>query len=176
MNLSQNFRLAEFTESDTAIRLGIDNEPRSDVIIELTKLAEVLELIRAALNDAVPGTFIAVTSGYRCEALERVITEKDFRAWCGRRTYDVTEVAWKEYFARKAHPKGHGVDWKAPKFGTPLEIVRFISTRPEIMRHIDQIIMEGNWVHVGISDNPRHMVMSATFKDGTPVYTTGIEK
>ena len=175
MQLTQHFKLSEFTESDTALRLGIDNEPNNEVVGQLIRLAAVMEMVHTAFNYAVPGTFISVSSGYRCEKLERVITQKDYAAWCLRHNYQENDESWARYFENKAHPKGHGCDWRAPKFGAPREIVKFISAKPEIMQHIDQIIMEGTWVHIGISDNPRHMVMSASFKDGTPTYSNGVE-
>jgi len=180
MRLSANFRLSEFTASDTAVRMGIDNEPSEAEIAELVKLADVMELVRAELNSVVPGTRINVTSGYRCEKLERVLTKKDYAAWCLRRKVEQTPESWQVYFDRKAHPKGHGCDFGAPVFGDPLSIVRLIANRPHIMQHIDQIIVEGvtkssyGWVHIGISYNPRHQVMTAEFKDGTPIYTQGI--
>lgn len=180
MKLSAHFSLSEFVASDTAVRMGIDNTPESVVVAELFKLAEVMEMVRAELNSVVPGTYISVTSGYRCEKLEREVTKKDYTSWCLRRKVKQTPETWQVYFDHKSHPKGDGCDFGAPVFGDPLAIVRLIANRPHIMRHIDQIIVEGvtqnsyGWVHIGISDNPRHQVMSAEFKDGTPIYTQGI--
>ncbi|MFA6904316.1 MAG: D-Ala-D-Ala carboxypeptidase family metallohydrolase [Gallionellaceae bacterium] len=180
MKLSAHFSLSEFIASDTAVRMGIDNTPDDGEITELFKLAEVMELVRAELNSVVPETRINVTSGYRCEKLERVLTKKDYSAWCVRRKVKQTPETWDVYFKRKAHPKGHGCDFGAPVFGDPLSIVRLIANRPHIMQRIDQIIVEGvtkdsyGWVHIGISDEPRHMVMTAEFKDGTPTYTQGV--
>lgn len=180
MKLSAHFSLSEFIASDTATRMGIDNAPDSVVVAELFKLAEVMELVRAELNSVVTGTDIIVTSGYRCEKLERVLTKKDYAAWCLRRKFAQNQATWKVYFDSKAHPEGHGCDFGAPAFGNPLSIVRLIANRPHIMQFIDQIIVEGvtkdsyGWVHIGISDNPRHQVMTAEFKDGTPAYTQGV--
>jgi hypothetical protein len=180
MKLSAHFSLSEFVASDTAVRMGIDNTPDSVVVAELFKLAEVMELVRAELNLVVPGTYITVTSGYRCEKLEHELTKKDYAAWCVRRKVKQTPETWDVYFDRKAHPKGHGCDFGAPKFGDPLAIVRLIANLPHIMERIDQIIVEGvtknsyGWVHIGISDEPRHQVMTAEFKDGTPTYTQGV--
>mgnify|MGYP000081694980 FL=1 len=42
MKLSENFTLQELTKSDTAIRLGIPNEPNSDQIAKLQNLCETL--------------------------------------------------------------------------------------------------------------------------------------
>lgn len=176
MQLTEHFSLAELIESDTATRLGIDNTPSQEVIENLRQTAELGELIRAALNENQPREVsIVVTSCHRCEALEREITRKDYARWCERRSVKQDEVSWRAYFKTKAHPKGRSLDFKAPRFGTPYQIVKFISSHPEIMARIDQIIMEGAWVHVAWSDNPRHEVKTATFDaEGHPTYTKGL--
>ena len=180
MQLTPHFSLSEFTDSDTATRLGIDNTPGRDEIVNLRRNAGVMEAIRAALNEDAPkdvgDVYVTVTSGHRCEALEKVLCDKDYRGWCAKRGKLRDPNSWAEYFARKAHPQGNGTDFKAPRFGTPYEIVKAISKRPEIMKRIDQIIMEGTWVHVGLSDNPRHQVVTATFdQNGKASYKMGLE-
>ena len=40
MKLSRNFTLQELIKSDTAIRLGIDNNPNADQIEKLKELSE----------------------------------------------------------------------------------------------------------------------------------------
>lgn len=65
MQLTEHFRLSEFTKSQTATRYGIDNTPTPEVIANLKRLCqEVLEPLRKAMNEPV-----TVTSGYRCPAL-----------------------------------------------------------------------------------------------------------
>ena len=66
MNLSQHFTLEEFTFSQTAARLGIDNTPSASVVGNLTVLASTLERIRTLL-----GRPITITSGYRCPDLNK---------------------------------------------------------------------------------------------------------
>lgn len=69
MKLSKNFSLAEFTESNTAIRNGIDNNPTAEHIHNLVDLCEnVLQPLRDRI-----GSSIRVTSGYRSEALNKAI-------------------------------------------------------------------------------------------------------
>jgi hypothetical protein len=69
MKLSKNFSLAEFTESNTAIRNGIDNNPTAEHIHNLVELCEnVLQPLRDRI-----GSSIRVTSGYRSEALNKAI-------------------------------------------------------------------------------------------------------
>jgi len=175
MMLSEHFSLAEMVESDTALRMGIDNTPSHEVVEHLRRTAALGEMIRAALsNEARREVFIVALSGYRCEALEQAITAKDYAAWCERHDFDAAS-SWSLYFGRKGHPKGKCLDFRARRFGSPAEIVTFIAGQPEIMAHIDQIIAEGTWVHVSWSDAPRHEVMTAAFDaDGMPTYTMGV--
>jgi len=176
MQLSKHFSLAEMCESDHALRMGIDNTPPESLIPNLRRTAAAHEAIREALcREAGKVVTIFVTSGYRCEALEKIICAKDFAAWCVRKNVPGDSVSWSTYFLRKTHPQGRSLDWKAPTFGTPLEVVSFIATRPEIMEHLDQIIMEGSWVHSGWSDKPRHEVLTAKFDaKGVATYTKGL--
>ena len=69
MQLSKNFELKELVYSQSATRLGINNEP-SEVIIENLKVlvTNVLQPLRDLLH--VP---IIISSGYRCEELNRAI-------------------------------------------------------------------------------------------------------
>jgi zinc D-Ala-D-Ala carboxypeptidase len=67
--LSEHFSLEEFTKSQSASRLRIDNTPPEDVIKNLTNLCiHVLEKVR--LNYGRP---VIVNSGYRSPALNKVI-------------------------------------------------------------------------------------------------------
>lgn len=164
MNLTDHFTLEELTHSDTAVRLGIDNTPPAEILPNLLLLAQGLEDCRILLSRP-----INVTSGYRCEALERVLCAKDFAAWCRRRSRDADEQAWREYFARKGHPQGYCADWTCRSFGTPRSIVRLLS-RSGIK--FDQLIEEGTWVHSSFDPRMRGEILSATFApDGTPSYT-----
>jgi hypothetical protein len=64
MNLSPNFTLAELTASQVAVRRGIDNSASPEIVGNLTRLASVLERVRA-----LAGRPITVSSGYRCPPL-----------------------------------------------------------------------------------------------------------
>jgi zinc D-Ala-D-Ala carboxypeptidase len=181
MQLTEHFSLEELVASDTAVRMGIDNTPNDAVLANLRQTALLGEAIRAALNEEAfrrairREVYIQTDSGYRCEALEKILCVNDFIAWCAR--HDLSPgSSWPLYFAKKAHPEGRALDFKAPVFGTPREIVEFISTQPHIMAMIDQLIMEGDWVHAAWRDNPRHEVRTATFKNGVPSYVNGLNK
>jgi len=60
-DLSRHFSLAEFTRSETAIRLGDTNTPEPGHMRALTALALGLEQVRAVLG----GKPMTITSGYR---------------------------------------------------------------------------------------------------------------
>jgi zinc D-Ala-D-Ala carboxypeptidase len=146
MQLTQHFSLEEFTRSDTALRLGIDNRPPEHLVPVLLGTAKRLEHVRLIL-----GVRIHVSSVYRCEALERVLCDGAFKQWCVRHGKDPA-LAWPEYFARKAHPKGMATDFTAPDFGTPLAIARVLARHSEELQ-FDQLIYEfTSWVHIGWSD------------------------
>lgn len=70
MRLTQHFLLSEFTRSETASRLGIDNSVTDpQVISNLKRLCEkVLEPLRERFN--VP---VVINSGYRCPRLNAAV-------------------------------------------------------------------------------------------------------
>jgi zinc D-Ala-D-Ala carboxypeptidase len=157
--LSTNFSYEELTASATATRLGIDNSPPPDIMPHLVVLANGLEQIRRVL-----GHSLISHSGYRCEALERVLTAKDFAT---------RGLSWPDYFALKAHPKGYADDFICPAFGTPAEIVRVVKASGI---KFDQLIVEGQtatsggWCHASFDPQMRQEVLVATFVNGTPTY------
>ena len=64
MKLTRNFSLSELIKSDTAIRLGIDNNPNADQIEKLKALCEnILQPVRDHFGR------VKITSGYRSPEL-----------------------------------------------------------------------------------------------------------
>lgn len=165
--LSDHFTLEELTDSDTAVRLGIDNTPPADILPHLTVTALGMEQVRRVLERP-----IRVHSGFRCEALEKVLCAKDYAAWCARHGKEQDDVSWAEYFARKGHPQGYCVDFTCPAFGQPVAIVRVLKASGI---KFDQLIEEGTWVHASFDPRMRGQVLTARFdKHGTPTYTQGV--
>lgn len=164
-SLTDHFTLAELTQSDTADRMGIDNSAPDRIVTNLFVLAVGLEQVRKLL-----GFLIRVSSGYRCEELERVLCEKDYRAWCARHGNHVGAESWTAYFLRKAHPKGFAADFTCPAFGDPLSIVKAIEASDI---RFDQCIQEGRWVHISFAPTMRREVLTAKFTDGTASYSLG---
>lgn len=73
MRLSDNFTLKEFTRSQTAARMGIENEPTMQEIKKLIMVAEnILEPVRREF-----GKSFSPSSGFRCKELNRAIGSKD---------------------------------------------------------------------------------------------------
>lgn len=144
MQLSKNFSLEEMTHSDFAVRKGIDNTPTPEQVENLRDVARVLEEVRALI--ACP---IGVTSGFRSPKLNAAVGGS----------------------ATSAHMEGRAADFRAPQYGEPLDICKAIA-RSEIK--FDQLIYEGDWVHIAVAENMRGQVLTAHFEGGRPKYTTGI--
>ena len=145
MQLSKNFKLNEFTASQTATRKGIDNTPAAPIIERLRMLANMLEQVRSLLGNH----SIRISSGYRCLALNRAIGSGD----------------------SSAHVQGYAVDFTCPGFGTPKEVANKIA-QSDIK--FDQLIHEGTWVHLSVDPRNRRDVLTAHFKNGKATYTKGI--
>lgn len=137
--LSPHFHLSEFTRSEMAERMEIDNTPTPEEIEALRRNAAGMEQVRSLL-----GVPILISSALRREALERVLCAKDFAAWC-KRHKKLEASAWPEYFARKQHPKGLATDWTAPAYGSPLKCCRAVASSQIAF---DQLILEHTWAHI----------------------------
>jgi hypothetical protein len=68
MNLTEHFTLAEFTDSQTAVRRGISNIPNEKALDNLRRVAEVLEQVRTLV-----GKPLNISSGYRSPALNLAV-------------------------------------------------------------------------------------------------------
>ena len=67
--VTMHFTIEEMYASDTAKRLGIDNKPTTQKMINIVYLcAFVLEPLRVAM-----GKPIKISSGYRCEKLNKAV-------------------------------------------------------------------------------------------------------
>jgi zinc D-Ala-D-Ala carboxypeptidase len=145
MQLSQNFKLNEFTTSQTATRKGIDNTAPAPIVERLRMVANTLEQIRTLLGNH----SIRISSGYRCIALNRAIGSGD----------------------SSAHTLGYAVDFTCPGFGTPKEVAKKIA---ESDIKYDQLIYEGTWIHLSVDPRNRRDLLTAHFRGGKVTYTKGI--
>lgn len=128
MKLSAHFNLAEFEA--TSHREYLDSNRVPDGMMgNLRDLVAVLERVRMTLcGEAGRDVPIVILSGYRCPPLNRAV---------GGSTHS-------------HHMLAAAADWIAPRFGTPLEVCRFLAPRVEALG-IGQLIHEyGAWVHLGV--------------------------
>lgn len=134
--VSQYFTYAEVVRSQTADRLGLDNVPSANVFETCLRTASKMDAVRRLL-----GVPITVTSWYRSPDLNHAIGSSP----------------------TSQHIRGEAVDFVAPRYGTPAQIVHRLM---EIGAQYDQLILEfadrpsGGWVHVSWTDKPRMQVLA----------------
>lgn len=145
MRLTEHFSLAEFTRSETATRRGLDNTPSPEIIERLRGTAARMEEVRELLGESP----IHILSGFRSRKVNAAVGGS----------------------ATSQHCFGEACDFVAPEFGDPLEICRAIRDS-EI--DFDQLIFEGEWVHISFADNPRRKILTAHFSNGKTTYTEGV--
>jgi hypothetical protein len=143
MQLSPNFSLEEMIQSQTALRLGIDNTPSDLVVTHLqTTCAAALEPVRTLL-----GVPLHVDSGYRSLALNKAVGGSPLSAHCVGYAADIIPI---------------GLDLRAA----------FDQIRNSAIVY-DQLILECNaWIHIGLSeDAPRRQNLLAQGTPGHWTYT-----
>lgn len=149
--LTEHFTVEEMSRSEAAIRLGIDNTCPVDLLPNMLRVANALEVIRERLTSIkgrnVP---IHVTSCYRGPEVNKAVG--------GSPT--------------SAHRFASAADCEAEGFGI-LELCRIAA---EVIPDYDQIIYEfgeSGWMHIGFAKVPRKQKLTATKKDGKTVYSQG---
>ncbi len=152
MKLTANFTLNELTQSETALRKGLDNAPTQDVISALQTLAvNVLQPVREHY-----GRGVKVNSGYRSPEVNASVG--------GSKTSD--------------HCKGQAADIEIPGVANK-ELALYIRDNLEYTQLILEAYTEGvpdsGWVHVSYDPtNLKKQVMTAKFVNGKAVYSNGI--
>jgi zinc D-Ala-D-Ala carboxypeptidase len=143
--MTPNFSVADLIYSKLAQEKGIDNTPPPVIARQLLATAAGLERIRAMLN--VP---MRIHSGFRCYALNNALGGSP----------------------NSQHIKGEAADFDAPAFGSPKEICLYLAQENRVkVLGIDQLIMEGTWVHASFTLTPRYQLLTKT-SDGK--YLSGI--
>jgi len=151
MNISKNITLAESTKSQSAIRLGIKNEPNKDQIEAMKYVAEnIFERVRTHFGNKP----IAISSFFRNSATNKAVG--------GSQT--------------SQHCKGEAMDIDADTFGgiTNKEIFNYIKDNLDF----DQLIWEfgdnknPDWVHVSLVKglNKRQVLKAAKDANGRTFY------
>lgn len=135
MKLSEYFTLEELIGSQEATRHGIDNTPGPTALANITLVAKKLDEVRRLL-----GRPVFVSSGYRCDALNRRVN--------GSKTSD--------------HVAGLAADFSCPGFGKTMDVFEKIRNSGIVY---DQLIAEfpnsptGGWVHIGVGKRMRRQAL-----------------
>jgi hypothetical protein len=152
MNLTKNFTLAEMCKSDTALRLGLENEPNEQQLAALKLLAEkVLQPVRGHF-----GRGVKVNSALRTLPVNRAIGSGD----------------------NSDHVRGQAADIEIP--GVPnAELAEWIKDNLEFRQLILEFytpgIPDSGWVHVSyVAEDNKKQVLTATKQNGKTVYLTGL--
>ncbi len=146
MKLSKNFALSEITHSNTAKRLGIDNEPTET---HLQNMQHLIDNLIQPLRDSIGP--IRISSGYRNPSLNRAIGGS----------------------SSSQHCKGEALDiqfWQMGKMMNELIYEWILDSGLEF----DQMINEFDfaWIHISLKleDNRKQVLEAYKNKDGDTKY------
>lgn len=130
MRLSKNFTLAELAKSSTADRLGIDNWPTDQTVID--NLEKVAENILQPVRDYY-GIPFSPSSGYRSLPLNRALRSKD----------------------TSQHVRGQAADFELPGISN-YDLADWIQNNLDFDQLILEFYIPGNpssgWVHCSYVD------------------------
>ena len=143
MQLTKNFSLREFTKSQTAERMGIDNTPPEEIIPKLFFSNSNIRTTREKIDKP-----ILITSGYRCPELCEAIGSKP----------------------TSQHTKGEAVDIEAIGMST-LNLAEMIINHFDFDQVILECYRKGDmnsgWVHCSLtSGENRKQVLTYTKAKG----------
>ncbi len=159
--MTEHFSIAEFVASDIAKARGINNAIPADLVPQAKATLVMMERIRAELcridGRDVP---IHISSGYRCPALNWAVRKPS----AGTGTDPTGD-----------HPRAAAVDWRAPVFGSPLQICRVLAPLVGVLG-IGQLIFEKTWVHVStrVPDKTFNRVITKLADGGFAVGIVGV--
>ncbi len=152
MQLSEHFKLNEFTKSETAMRKRIDNTPGPVHASNLKKVCEkILEPVRRHYNKPV-----RINSGYRGAALNAAVGGS----------------------SKSQHCNGEAVDFEIDGLANP-ELAKWVSENCEFDQIILEFYdaKEGpnsGWVHASYSEGKnRKQILTAVNVNGKTVYKPG---
>lgn len=152
MRLSKNFTLAEFTKSQTAERLDIDNTPNEEHLAAAVALFEnVIQPVRDAFGVTV------INSGYRGPELNRAVGGT----------------------ATSQHCNGEAADIECPGYGNA-DLARWIRDNLDfdqvILEFYKPGIPDSGWVHVSYKADGtnRNKCLTALKVNGKTKYIPGI--
>lgn len=132
MNLSANFTLAEATYSETAIRMGINNQPDDKQLENMVIVARNMEKVR----DLFGGKPIRINSWLRLPEVNIAVGGS----------------------AKSSHMDGWAVDFVCPIYGDPYAVCKALK---ESNIQVDQVIHEfGRWTHISFAPEMRNQFLT----------------
>ena len=139
MKLTENFSLKEMTQSQTALKNNIDNEPNAEQIENLRQLCQtILQPIREDFQ--LP---IKITSGFRspelCEILGSKSTSQHCANECAAADFEIPGVDNKKVFKH---------------------IIENLPFDQIILEYYDDLDINSGWIHVSWSLNPRGQALT----------------
>ena len=151
MKLTKNFSLHEMTKSDTALRLGLENEPNEQQLAALKTLAEkVLQPVRDHFGPT------KINSALRTLPVNRAVGSSD----------------------SSHHVRGMAADIETPGVANA-DLAQYIVDNLEFTQVILEFytpgIPDSGWVHVSyVPEDLRKQVLTATKQNGKTVYLPGL--
>jgi len=151
MKLTKNFSLHEMTKSDTALRLGLENEPNEQQLAALKTLAEkVLQPVRDHFGPT------KINSALRTLPVNRAVGSSD----------------------NSHHVRGMAADIETPGVANA-DLAQYIVDNLEFTQVILEFytpgIPDSGWVHVSyVPEDLRKQVLTATKQNGKTVYLPGL--
>mgnify|MGYP000010404259 CR=1 FL=1 len=130
MNLSEHFSLEEATHSDTAIRLGINNQPDARQLENMKKAAIGMEQVRALL-----GKSISVNSWIRLPDVNVAVGGSKV----------------------SSHMDGWAIDFVSP-FGNPYAVCKAIEASG--IKFDQMIHEFGRWMHISFAPEMRQQELT----------------
>jgi hypothetical protein len=129
VKLSPHFTLAELTASDTAARRGWDNTPNEAEIQNLTRLAQLLEMVRDVVLQP-----LIINSGFRSKQVNDAIGSRD----------------------TSQHRLGCAADFRVPGM-TPRDVCKLVIASGIPFDQLIQEFYEegkpGGWVHISVPNS-----------------------
>ncbi len=137
MNLTEHFTLEEATFSETASRLGINNQPSELQLENMKKASEGMEKVRALL-----GKSIHVNSWLRLPEVNVAVGGSKI----------------------SSHMDGWAIDFVCKDFGNPLAVCKAIEASGI---QFDQMIHEyGRWMHISFAPEMRQQALTIYKPEG----------
>ena len=131
MNLSEHFTLEEGTFSETAVRLGINNQPSPEQLENMKKTAEGMEKVRALL-----GKGIRVNSWLRLPEVNVAVGGSKV----------------------SSHMDGWAVDFTCAGFGDPYAVAKAIEASD--IKYSQLIHEFGRWVHISFAPDMKQQALT----------------